>query len=92
MTRKRGKEQVASQIFACISLTRNRLIFLVQFGINQHSSIFLVFEKFTRADLSYIVLEIMRLPTQIEQLARIGKIFIRWHLAIAITSFIMIII
>jgi len=34
VTRKRGK---ASQIFACILLTSNHMIFLVQLGISQHS-------------------------------------------------------
>ena len=53
------------------------MIFLVQFGINKHSQIFqrlqialalrarailLAFEKFTRAHLFQIALEIMRLP------------------------------
>ena len=57
------------------------MIFLVQFGINKHSKIFqrlqialalrarailLAFEKFTRAYLFQIALEIMRLPIQIE--------------------------
>ena len=61
----------------CVLLTNNHMIFLVQFGINQHSEIFqrlqiaialrartiwLAFEKFTSADLSQILLEIMRLP------------------------------
>jgi len=58
------------------------MIFLVQFGINKHSQIFqrlqialalrarailLAFEKFTRAYLFQIALEIMRLPIQINE-------------------------
>ena len=49
------------------------MIFLVQFGINKHlwifqrpqSALLLVFEKFTRAYLFQMVLEIMWLPIQI---------------------------
>ena len=57
-----------SRIFPCILLTRNHMIFLVQFGINKHLLIFskttnlgilLVFKKFTRAYLFQIALEIM---------------------------------
>ena len=59
------------------------MIFLVQFGINKHLQIFqrpqiapalrarailLVFEKFTRAYLCQIALEIMWLPMQITKL------------------------
>ena len=49
------------------------MIFLEQFGINKHLQIFqrpqilLVFEKFTRAYLFQIALEIMWLPIQIIQ-------------------------
>ena len=50
------------------------MIFLVQFGINKHLEIFSKttnfghFEKFTRAYLFQIALEIMRLPIQIAEL------------------------
>ena len=50
------------------------MIFLEQFGINKHLQIFqrpqilLVFEKFTRAYLCQIALEIMWLPMQITKL------------------------
>ena len=62
------------EIFSCILLISNRMIFLVQFGINKHLQIFqrpqialalrarailLVYEKFTRAYLLQIALEIM---------------------------------
>ena len=45
------------------------MIFLVQFGINKHSQIFqrrqiAVFEKFARAYLFQIALEIIRIPVQ----------------------------
>ena len=54
-----------SRIFPCILLTRNHMIFLVQFGINKHLLIFLgsqicqSLKKFTRAYLLQIALEIM---------------------------------
>ena len=55
-----------SRIFPCILLTRNHMIFLVQFGINNHLLIFSKTtnctrpkKKFTRAYLSQITLEIM---------------------------------
>ena len=68
------RPQEQSDIFACVLLTSNHMIFLVQFGINKHSYIFqrlqiararrarailLALEKFTRAYLFQIVLEIM---------------------------------
>ena len=61
-------------LFSCMLLIRNHMIFLVQFGIDKHSlnfsrpqiahtllarAILLVFEKFTRAYLFQIALEIM---------------------------------
>ena len=45
-----------SRIFPCILLTHNHMIFLVQFGINKH---LFIFQKFTRAYLFQIALEIM---------------------------------
>ena len=48
------------------------MIFLVQFGINKHSQIFqrlqifVVFEKFARAYLFQIALEIIWLPIQMK--------------------------
>ena len=59
------------EIVTCILLTSNQIIFLVQFGINKHSQIFqrlqifVVFEKFARAYLFQIALEIIWLPIQI---------------------------
>ena len=51
---------MSSRIFPCIFLTRNHIIFLVQFGVNKHLLIaLLVFKKFTRAYLFQIALEIM---------------------------------
>ena len=38
--REQGAVTNGSQFFACILLTSNHMIFLVQFGINQHSKIF----------------------------------------------------
>ena len=63
-----------SRIFSCLLLTRNHMIFLVQFGINKHLLIFqrpqialalrahtilLVFKKITRAHFFQTALEIM---------------------------------
>ena len=54
-----------TEIVTCILLTSNQMIFLVQFGINKHSQIFqrlqffVVFEKFARAYLFQIALEII---------------------------------
>ena len=54
-----------SRIFPCILLTRHHMIFLVQFGINEHLLIFQrskicqSLKKFTRAYLLQIALEIM---------------------------------
>ena len=60
-----------SRIFSCLLLTRNHMIFLVQFEINKHllrpqialalrtRTILLVFKKLTRAYLFQIALEIM---------------------------------
>ena len=48
-----------SGIFPYILLTRNHMIFLVQFGINKHLLIFSKITKFTRAYLFQIALEIM---------------------------------
>ena len=64
------------EFFSCILLIGNYMIFLLQVGINKHLKIFrpqialtlrarailLVFEKFTRAYLFQIALEIMWLP------------------------------
>ena len=56
-----------SRIFPCILLTRNHMIFLVQFGINKHSLDhklhspygLVSLKKFTRAYFYQIALEIM---------------------------------
>ena len=45
-----------SRIFSCILSIRNHMIFLVQFGMNKHLLIFLIF---TCAYLFQIALEIM---------------------------------
>ena len=54
-----------SRIFSFILLVRNHMIFLVQYGINKHLRLFVVFEKITYSLLAYsfqIALEIMLLP------------------------------
>ena len=68
------KYRSVTEIVTCILLTSNQMIFLVQFGINKHSQIFqrlqialalrlvqffVVFEKFARAYLFQIALEII---------------------------------
>ena len=77
--------------FLCILLISKHIIFLVQFGINKHLWIFqrpqiapalrarailLVFEKFTRAYLFQIALEIMWLPIKIRRFAKVPKLAI----------------
>ena len=81
-----------SRIFPCLLLTRNHMIFLVQFGINKHLLIFskttnctrptgscnfFSFKKFTRAYLFQIALEINWLPTQISWL--ISELLLFFH-------------
>ena len=80
-----GKQR---HIFACILFTRNYMIFLVQFGINQNlvnfsklqialvlraRTIWFSLWEFTRADLSQIALEVMRLPLQIVRVSSKSK-------------------
>ena len=80
-----GKQR---HIFACILFTRNYMIFLVQFGINQNLVNFskttnctrptgsynlISLWEFTRADLSQIALEVMRLPLQIVRVSSKSK-------------------
>ena len=60
-----------SRIFPCILLTRNHMIFLVQFGINNLVSLW-----FTRAYLFQIALEIMWLPIQIRRTVRVLSILL----------------